>query len=828
VSDETPWVANEFAIGSRVAGYRLDEEIGRGGMAVVYRAHDPRLDRRVALKVLAPELARDEGFRRRFIRESRAAAAVDHPHIIPVFEAGESGGVLFIAMRYVEGGDVRTLINRAEPLPVARVVNIITQVASALDAAHARGLVHRDVKPGNILLDSSATADHVYLSDFGLSKQALSSSHLTATGQFLGTLDYVAPEQIESHPVDGRTDLYALACATFEMLSGSPPFRRDQRLAVLWAQLSEPPPALTARRGDLPPAVDQVLAKALAKAPGDRYQTCLDFAAALRGACGLGTGGATDTGPSDATSTGLGTGDPTGGERTVPSRRPATAAPGHGGTGPATPVPPRPATEAVRPVRRPREVLRPGTAPRAATEGAGTAGAATAGAGTAGAATEGAGTEGAATEGAGRPGWSAPAGPPAHGGDRPAPPARPWWRSPAALVAGCVVVLGLAGGSYALARGGGGGGKASSSGTVALSPPGCLVSNASAPALPKIRTTLLRVPGQPWAVVTAKGSWSFLTLTSGSHSSIAVIRNGTGLAPALVRTIAVAGTPRGATLTPDGHYLLAADGSGAVVIDVAQAEQGGPNPVLGSLTSPGGSGGDQVRVTPDGSFAFITLQHSNAVAVFNLHAAIASGFGSSHLVGTVPLGLQPVGMSVSPDGRWLYATTQNRSENSQQGGLSVIDVHQAETDPATALKTTVSAGCVPIRIITTGAGQYVWVTARDSNTLLAFSAAKLLSDPRHALIARARVGQGPIGLTTTNRGDRIIVADSNLHTRKGTTANLVVVNSADMLAGKPALLGVIPAGLLPRQFAMEPNSTTLLVTDSTSQQLQAVDVTNLP
>jgi DNA-binding beta-propeller fold protein YncE len=339
---------------------------------------------------------------------------------------------------------------------------------------------------------------------------------------------------------------------------------------------------------------------------------------------------------------------------------------------------------------------------------------------------------------------------------------------------------------------------------------------------------MLRVPGQPWAVVTAKGGWSFLTLTSGSRSSIAVIRNGAGLAHALVRTIAVAGTPRGETLTPDGHYLLAADGSGAVVIDVAQAEQGGPNPVSGSLTSPGGSGGDQVRVTPDGRFAFVTLQQSNAVAVFNLQAAIASGFGSSHLGGMIPLGLSPVGLSVSPDGHRLYATTQNRSENSQQGGLSVIDVRQAETDPATALKMTVSAGCVPIRVITTGAGKYVWVTARDSNTLLAFSAAKLLSDPRHALIAQARVGQGPIGLTTTNHGDRIIVADSNLHTRKGATANLVVVNSADVLAGKPALLGVIPAGLLPRQFAMEPDSTTLLVTDSTSQQLQAVDVTNLP
>jgi serine/threonine-protein kinase len=729
VSDETPWAANEFAIGSHIAGYRLDEQIGRGGMAVVYRAHDPRLDRRVALKFLAPELASDEGFRQRFIRESRAAAAVDHPNILPVFEAGESGGVLFIAMRYVEGGDVRTLIDQVGPLAAARAVRITTQVASALDAAHERGLVHRDIKPGNILLDSSDGSDHAYLSDFGLSKQALSSSHLTATGQFLGTLDYVAPEQIEGRPVDGRADLYALACAAFEMLSGSPPFVRDQRLAVMWAQLSEPPPALTARRRDLPPAVDQVLAKALAKSPDDRYRTCLDFAAALRNACGLGT----DTAP-DAPVPGPG-------QTVVGSARVPPASQAEPATGEAT---------------------------------------------------------------------------------------RPWRRSRVGLVAGCVVVLAAAGGAYAITRGGGGGGGSSSS-AVALSPPGCLTSSAQAPLLRKIRFNLVRVPGQPWAVaVTANGRWSFLTLTGGPGSSIAVVQNGTGLAPSLVRSIPVSGTPRGATLTPDGRYLLAADGSGAVVINVAQAEQGGPNPVAGSLTSPGGSGGDQVRVTPDGHFAFVTLQSSNALAVFNLQAAIASGFGSSHLVGTIPLGLGPVGISISPDGRWLYATSQNRSKDSQQGGLSVIDVREAETDPAAALKATVPAGCVPIRVITSGAGQYVWVTARDSNALLAFSAAKLLSDPQHALIARVRVGQGPIGLTTADHGNRIIVADSNLHTRKGATANLAVVSMPAALAGKPALLGVIPAGLLPRQFAMEPDGATLLVTDSTSQQLQAVDVTNLP
>ena len=285
MSDESPWPAAGFPAGARVAGYRLDEQIGRGGMAVVYRAYDLQLDRQVALKILDPALAEDSEFQQRFIRESKAAAAVDHPHIIPVFAAGEADGVLFIAMRYVAGADVRTLLDTEGPLPAWRAVDIAAQVAAALDTAHDRGLVHRDVKPANMLRDRSTgpRAEHVYLSDFGLSKKALAGVALTATGQLVGTLDYVAPEQIENRPVDGRADLYALACATFEMLAGAPPFNRDQSLAVLWAQLSEPPPPLTARRPDLPAAVNQVMTRALAKSPGARYQRCLDFVAGAAG-----------------------------------------------------------------------------------------------------------------------------------------------------------------------------------------------------------------------------------------------------------------------------------------------------------------------------------------------------------------------------------------------------------------------------------------------------------------------------------------------------------------------------------------------------------------
>ena len=273
--------------GSRVAGYLLEEQVGEGGMAVVFRARDERLGRLVALKALAPALAADAEFRQRFLRESRMAAAVDDPHIIPVFEAGEAGGVLFIAMRYVPGGDVRTLLRREGPLSAGRAAAIISAVASALDAAHAAGLVHRDVKPANMLLDARAgRPDHVYLSDFGLSRPALAATGLTGPGQFVGTLDYVAPEQLEGQPVDGRADQYALACAAFELLAGSPPFHREEPMAVMYAHVSQPPPLLTSLRPAVP-AADQVLARALAKAPARRYATCREFADALRGSLGL-------------------------------------------------------------------------------------------------------------------------------------------------------------------------------------------------------------------------------------------------------------------------------------------------------------------------------------------------------------------------------------------------------------------------------------------------------------------------------------------------------------------------------------------------------------
>ncbi len=270
--------------GSQVAGYLLERLVGVGGTAAVFRARDERLGRMVALKLLTG----DESVRRRFAREARAIAAVDHPHIIPVYEAGEADGVLFIAMRFVAGDDLRVVVGREGSLRSQRAAAFISPVASALDAAHGAGLVHRDVKPANMLVDvGPGRPEHVYLSDFGLARGMSSLGGPTLAGQFLGTPDYAAPEQISGRSVDGRADQYALACVAYTLLSGSLPFEREEPLAVLYAHLYAPPPRLTSVRPDLPAAVDHVLVRALAKAPEDRYGSCGAFADTLREALGV-------------------------------------------------------------------------------------------------------------------------------------------------------------------------------------------------------------------------------------------------------------------------------------------------------------------------------------------------------------------------------------------------------------------------------------------------------------------------------------------------------------------------------------------------------------
>ena len=253
--------------GSVVAGYRIARLIGRGATGAVYLAEDAER-RQVALKVLIPELAQDARFRERFLREAQIAAALDEPHVVPTLAVGEDDGMLYLAMRFVDGLDLREILKREGPLSPERAVDLIGQVAGALDAAHALGLVHRDVKPGNVLVASTDAGEHAYLCDFGLAKHVSSVNSLTGERAFVGTIAYISPEQIEGGTIDARADVYSLGCMLFECLTGQAPFERESEIAAVYAHMNEPPPRASDVRPGIPEGFDAVIAKALAKAPG--------------------------------------------------------------------------------------------------------------------------------------------------------------------------------------------------------------------------------------------------------------------------------------------------------------------------------------------------------------------------------------------------------------------------------------------------------------------------------------------------------------------------------------------------------------------------------
>jgi len=279
---------SSLAPGTTVGGYRIEALIGRGGMGAVYRAVEEGLGRKVALKVIAPELAQDERFRERFLRESRIAASLDHPHIVPIYQAGEDDGLLYLAMRYVEGSDLAKLVAENGALDPKRTVDLLSQIAEALDAAHEKGLVHRDVKPSNVLIAVAGGREHCYLGDFGLTKRTGSLSGVSAVGEVVGTLEYVAPEQITGDPLDERADVYSLACVLYECLTGQAPFPRATDVALLWAHVHEEPTPPSQARPGLPKELDTVLARGLAKEPGRRYRSAGELLAATRSALRLG------------------------------------------------------------------------------------------------------------------------------------------------------------------------------------------------------------------------------------------------------------------------------------------------------------------------------------------------------------------------------------------------------------------------------------------------------------------------------------------------------------------------------------------------------------
>jgi len=276
-----------LAVGTDFAGHRIDAFVGQGGMGLVFRATDLALGRTVALKLIAPDAAGNPVFRARFERECRVAAAIDHPHVVDIYHAGEDEGMLYLTMRYVDGTDLRRLLRREQRLDPSRSVSIVGQIAGALDDAHALGLVHRDVKPGNVLLTERSGYDHAYLTDFGITRRA-DDEHLTRTGVALGSVDYMAPEQAHGGEVDARADIYSLACVLFQMLTGHVVFDRESDLEKLWAHVHDPPGSLATLNPELPPGLQEVLDRALAKDPSDRPSSASDLARDAAEAIALG------------------------------------------------------------------------------------------------------------------------------------------------------------------------------------------------------------------------------------------------------------------------------------------------------------------------------------------------------------------------------------------------------------------------------------------------------------------------------------------------------------------------------------------------------------
>jgi len=275
---------SDVRTGTVLAGFRIVSQIGEGAMGTVYLAEDAPRGGQVALKVLVGDVAKDERFRRRFLRESRLAATLDHPHVVPIVDTGEEHGVLYLAMEFVEGVDLRELLRREGRLDAGRAIGLVVQVGEALDAAHAAGLVHRDVKPANILIREESGGEHAFVCDFGLARHLSSASSLTTDRGLVGTIDYIPPEQIEGGDIDGRADVYSLGCVLFECLAGTRPFDRESELSVVFAHLNEPPPRLSDLRPELPVAFDNVFATALAKSPGERYSSCGELVEAAHGA----------------------------------------------------------------------------------------------------------------------------------------------------------------------------------------------------------------------------------------------------------------------------------------------------------------------------------------------------------------------------------------------------------------------------------------------------------------------------------------------------------------------------------------------------------------
>ena len=700
----------QLAPGDELAGYRVESYVARGGMAVVYRARDVALGRPVALKVIAPELAMNETFRLRFRRESELAAAIEHPNVIPIYRAGGEDGRLYIAMRFVDGEDLSTVLGRQGGLPMDQLMPLFAQIASAVDAAHAAGLVHRDVKPGNVLLTGHAgdlSARHVYLTDFGLTKRSTSWTGLTSVGHFLGSIGYVAPEQIVGGTVGGAADVYSLGCMLYEALAGQPPFAAENDAAMMWAHVAGPIPSVRGRRPDIPPAVDDVLARAMAKEPASRPPTCLSLMADLRAALAdrapaPGSAGAERADPGDAgpephaaPSTDLHRA-PT--SRTSPAAAAPAPPPAQSITGTRPPAPPPETSSTLRrrlvigwlivtflvstglvitgrtgtwPFAANRHVLRPAAA---------------------------------------------------YSHSR-VPAARRNASLPVPVVREAIKV---------------GNGPQGA----AVSPDGrrAYVASTHSNAVSVIDNAMNRViatislPAPPqYVAIAPNGQRVYVTTyndADGTGSAVQVINTATNT---VVATISPSGSnPYAAAVTPDGQRLYVPD-HGSQNLSVIDTRTNSVTTIIVVPPNP-----HWVAFTPDGRRAYVANHESNLVSVVDT--------ASNTVVAEIPVGRSPHSVAITPDGREAFVADYDAKS------VSVIDTG---SDTVTA---TTAVGTSPQCVAVAPDGRHAYVTNHGSNTV------SVIDTANNHVTATVPVGHGPWVVVVAPDGRHAYVTNNGSNT----------------------------------------------------------------
>ena len=743
-------VSSQIPAGTEIGNYRIEAYLDRGGMASVYEATDLRLNRNVALKILAQELTEGTDFRERFMRESRFAASIDHPNIVPIYDAGEADGLLYIAMRYVRGSNLAELLRKNGPLEPRRALAILAPVADALDTAHNAGLVHRDVKPANILLTAATGRDgheHVYLTDFGLTKRTSALTKLTATGHFIGTMAYISPEQIRGEPLDARTDLYAFGCVAYECLTGVPPFVRDDQAALLWAHLNESPAAVSDHRPDLQRA-DPVIARVLAKNPNNRYQTCDQFTQALTDALLTGRHSPSSVvttasprpdlvDPPESSSvtpaSGSGVSPTDTGQRgdTAPViGRFAPAGPGPTDDAPppvegetSDPQPPGSGPHSVPSIDRPDEPEDPRSLKQVTMAGV----PATSSSRMSGPDDVGSGQPSRPPDesppvvvqapGGPRPGRAATSGPAAKAGSR----GRTVGLTVLAVVAAVAAILTV---------------------VLVVRPAPELVAGTGKPTGPSVVAAPPPSSGGPDSTTNSLGSSSgeastqtTTTITTPITTPVSIVQS-VAIPTIDGDPIPVGQTPGFVVISPDGRLAYIANRAAGVVTVLDMTI----NKVIAQIPVPAGPP-QFIALTPDGGHAYVSIY--NADKTINLVAVLDTK--TTRLLGTIPVEQKPYALAVTPDQRFVYVPSHDAAH------IDIIDI---------ASSTVVQNVAVPPNphwVTFTPDGKFAYIADHESNVL------SVLDMSTNTIIQTIPVGTSPHSVAVSPDGKQVAVVcfDSN-------------------------------------------------------------------